>query len=170
MNSLNFAIENFKKNIYNYKFISSSNLLYLIIILIFIYIAYSIYKKYIIPKISPDFVLNKEIKIDNLTKNQPKIIFFKTNWCPYCNSDDVLLSIKKIKKEIEDNNTNKKTEDKILFITVDCDENKEICKKYNVNTYPEIKLLYENEIYDFEAKIDYKNLSEFLKAIIVDFN
>jgi len=169
MNSLNFAIENLKKNIYNYKFVSSSNLLYLIIILIFIYIAYSIYNKYIIPKISPDFVLNKEIKMDNLTKNQPKIIFFKTNWCPYCNSDNVLLSKKKIKKKIEDNNTNRKTEDKIVFITVDCDENKDICKKYNVNTYPEIKLLYENEIYDFEAKIDYKNLSEFLTAIIDNF-
>ena len=53
----------------------------------------------------------------------------------------------------------------ISLVSVNCDENKSIADKYEVDGYPTVKLIYKNKVYDFDAKVTKDNLVEFLDSI-----
>ena len=55
---------------------------------------------------------------------------------------------------------------KIIFKEIDCDQDIEIADKFKVNGYPSIKLVYENKIYDYDAKPNKETLYQFLNSIL----
>ena len=85
------------------------------------------------------------------------VYYFYTTWCPYC-----------VKARPEWNKFTKYWEQKkknnytLLFSEIDCDKNESLASKYDVETYPCIKLIKDGKVYDFDAKPTLENLNKFL--------
>lgn len=90
------------------------------------------------------------------------LYLFYTEWCPHC---------KKAKPEwetLKNNYSGAKTvnEYKINFVEVDCEANPDLANKFNVEGYPTIKMVKGNQIIEFDAKPEVKNLEEFLSTVL----
>lgn len=161
---------NFKKNITDQLTSSINDIQYkpqililpAILILIFSIIGYILFSKNIKDFINKKFVLNKEFINENNINNDKNatIIYFYTEWCPYCkksrpewNSFKELLQLQSFKETIS-------------LKEVDCDKNPEIADNYNIEGYPTIKLIYKDEVYDYDAKPESKTLLQFVESII----
>ena len=68
--------------------------------------------------------------------------FFKTEWCPYCNSSK--REWNNFKRYVKNLNETREEEDIITAIEIDCDSQEDICSKYNVETFPTIKIIHKN--------------------------
>ena len=87
------------------------------------------------------------------------IYYFYTSWCPYCI---------KARPEWDKFKTyweNKKKNNYVLiFSEIDCDKNESLASKYEIETYPSIKLVKDGKIYDYDAKPSLENLNKFLNV------
>jgi protein disulfide-isomerase A1 len=104
------------------------------------------------------YLLQKKFK--KKVSNDPKVcelFYFYTSWCPYCKK--AFVEWNKFKSEwnykILDGYT-------IQFQEVDCDINEALASKYNVDTYPTIKLIKDGTAIDFDAKPTVDSLTRFL--------
>lgn len=94
--------------------------------------------------------------------NTPKVgefFYFYTSWCPYCKK--AFVEWNKFKSE-----WNYKTLDgyTLKFQEVDCDINEALAAKYNVDTYPTIKLVKDGVVFDYDAKPTLDSLTLFLST------
>ena len=106
------------------------------------------------------YILKRKFTKKTPTTNEPKsceLFFFYTSWCPYCKK--AVVEWNKFKSE-----WNHKTLDgySILFREVDCDINESLATKYNVTTYPTIKLMKDDTVIDYDAKPTVDSLTRFL--------
>ena len=87
------------------------------------------------------------------------IYYFYTSWCPYCI---------KARPEWDKFKTyweNKKKNNYVLiFSEIDCDKNESLASKYEIETYPSVKLVKDGKIYDYDAKPSLENLNKFLNV------
>ena len=160
-------IKNIQKDIKSYiNITNSSNFFYIIIFFIlFTVISYIIFSKFIIPRFISNNPLNKEIKIsDESNSNEISVMLFKTEWCPYCKNAEKEWN--KFKKYIKNINNSREDNEKITTSIIDCDKNDKLANKYNIEGYPTVKMIHKNKIYDFDAKVNYNNLTEFLNIKI----
>jgi thioredoxin 1 len=92
---------------------------------------------------------------DTVTK-QCEMIYFYTTWCPYC---------KRARPEwdaFKEEWANKKINGYLItFTEVDCDINETTANKYDVKSYPTIKLIKEGQVYDFDARPTSDSLTQF---------
>jgi thiol-disulfide isomerase/thioredoxin len=134
-----------------------SLILPIFIILLFSIISYILFSKNIKEFINKKFVLNKEfVNKDTDNNNNATIIYFYTEWCPYCkkwNSFKDLVDLQSFKETL-------------TLKEVDCDKNPEIADNYKIDGYPTIKLIYNGEVYDYDAKPESKTLLQFVESII----
>ena len=153
------------KLIFNRAFSDKLFLIFILfLILIFIAMAIFAYNNYIKPEIDNKHLLNKEFrgKSDDSEQNDALIIYFFTEWCPYC---------KKAKPEWDKfqeyvKNVNNTNDYKINLLTIDCDKKPEMANKYNIEGYPTIKLIHKGKTYDYDAKPDKQHLVDFLESSI----
>lgn len=145
----------------NLNFVSGRMLFILLGIGLFVFIAYWIYKYYIYPRHSIDYVTNKEFA-QPITNKSVNIILFYTEWCPH--SQKAL----KIWNEYEQKNRGKIINGySVKYIKYDCDKNESKADEYNIQGYPTIKLVKENgEIIEFDAKPEKETLDEFLNTTL----
>ena len=160
MNNIDKVLMQMKENFNNL----TNNRLLIIFAILWLFttaiIAYFTYDSYIKPMIT-QHKLNKEFVNKDDNSDDILVMYFYTEWCPYC---------KKAKPEWNKfesyvDNKNKNIDYTINLTSVNCDENKSIADKYNVDGYPSIKLLYKNKVYDYDAKVTKDNLVEFLDSI-----
>jgi len=138
-------------------------LLIIILAIIISGVFYFVYNNYIKNSIIKNHSLNKEfISRDKNTSNDVLIMFFYTEWCPYCKQ--ALPEIKKFENHIASQNA--KNDYVITLTKIDCDKNSTIADKYKVEGYPTIKLIYKNEVYNYDAKPNNANLIKFLETSI----
>tara|TARA_X000000368_G_scaffold400580_2_gene372586 strand:- start:10296 stop:10781 length:486 start_codon:yes stop_codon:yes gene_type:complete len=129
--------------------------------LLFIFgLAFYIYKSYIRPKLS-EHKLNKEFINKENNSEDIRIMYFYTEWCPYCKKAKPEWS----KFQTYINNITRNLDYNIYLTTINCDEQKDLADKYNIEGYPTVKLIYKSDVYDFDAKITKNNLIEFLESI-----
>ena len=86
-----------------------------------------------------------------------EVYYFYTTWCPYCVK--ARPEWNKFKKYWEQKKKNNYT---LLFSEIDCDKNESLASKYDVETYPCIKLIKDGKVYDYDAKPTLENLNKFL--------
>jgi thiol-disulfide isomerase/thioredoxin len=88
-----------------------------------------------------------------------EFFYFYTAWCPYCKK--AFVEWNKFKSE-----WNYKTLDgyTLKFQEVDCDINEALASKYNVDTYPTIKLVKDGVVIDYDAKPTLDSLTLFLST------
>lgn len=131
-----------------------------ICLVIFIIIGIVYYYKIVYPKyVNKSYVDNREFIQKDAKSNEATLYFFYTEWCP--------LS-KKAEPEwnaFKENTGGSYDGVKVTFIDVDCDKNAEEADKFNINGYPTIKLVYNDKIYEYDAKPDRNTLGKFLTDI-----
>ena len=155
------------KNIVN-EIIRDKKLIMLVVILIILFTSlfFFVYNNYIKSFITKNHSLNREfISKDNkkIYNNDVLIIFFYTEWCPYCKQ--ALPEIRKFEDYIVSENS--KNDFVITLTKIDCDKDSTIADKYKIESYPTIKLIYKNEIYNYDAKPNRSNLIKFVETSIV---
>lgn len=158
-------------------------LLYLAIIALFIYVAHETYYKYILPRLNPNFVPNKEFINKNKDMELPfpfpgppdlpdpdnpddpnntgelaELLFFCVKWCPHCKKADPEWN--KIVKKFDGQKINKST---IFFKKIDCEDNEALADRYKIQGYPTIKLEKGDQIIEYNAKPNAETLEEFLR-------
>lgn len=140
-----------------------SNKKFLIVLLItvcFILAAVYTYKKYVTPRINPDYVTNNEYSQGVSAKGPADLYFFYTAWCPHCKIAKPVWA--ELKKKVEDGPPIKGI--KVNFIEVDCDKDTATADTFNVKGYPTIKLVKGNQIIEYDAKPNVDTLMEFLQT------
>jgi thiol-disulfide isomerase/thioredoxin len=139
----------------------------ILFLLILTFVIYYIYTKYYSTKLLDLYKPNNE-KMPLWTKdnsNVVEIMFFFANWCPHCKTAKPEWE----KTKAEYNNTEMDGY-KIVFVDVDCtnpdSKTTTMMDKYNVEGYPTIILLKNNEVITYDAKVTYDHLVEFLKSAL----
>ena len=135
-----------------------------IISIIFIWLGTYVFNTYVKPLINKNYVANKEF-IDHNKKDDNEVIiyFFYTDWCPYCKKAKPEWN--EFKKEVNESVFYSNSYN-IVFEEIDCDKNTSLANKYKIDSYPTIKLVYQNKIYDYDAKPNSDNLMAFLEGSI----
>jgi thiol-disulfide isomerase/thioredoxin len=87
------------------------------------------------------------------------LYYFYTTWCPYCTK--ARPEWNKFKAHW---NNKKKNNYTLLFSEIDCDKNESLASKYEVETYPCIKLIKDGKIYNYDAKPNIENLNQFVNS------
>ena len=137
--------------------------------IIFIGVIFWVYGNYIAPKINPDYDANNEYIYDKNEKDIDKnvtITMFYTTWCPHCkvaradgggwnsskNAIPHINGYNIIWKEVDGEKEEKKM--------------KAFEKKYGVEIdgYPSIFLVKDNNIIEFNSQINQKNLTAFIST------
>ena len=150
-------IKNINENIMNLLTNKKFIILSIILFIIFLGLSIYIYINYIKPRIFNNYVANSEF-IDPGKDNKIIIMYFYTEWCPYCKV--AFQEWSKFKKKV-----NERTFDiPIIFKEIDCDIYTEVADEYNIEGYPTIKLLYKENVYEYDAKPDNIHLMEFLEG------
>jgi thiol-disulfide isomerase/thioredoxin len=156
-------LQNVSKNL------NLNTLIYILAAILFISLAYYIYNKFIAPKLNPKYVPNREIMTGDETSNvgqkQAELLFFFANWCPHCKTAKPIWE--NVKSQYENKTINGY---KLIFTPVDCtkesDETENMMNKYNVEGFPTIKLLKDNQIIEYDAKVTKETLEQFINTII----
>jgi len=93
MPSMSGTINNVKGMLFNKKF-----LIIMIVVVIFLGVAFYVYNTYVAPRINPDFVPNREFD-DGESSDSAVIYFFTVDWCPYSKKAKPIW--KKLKKQFD---------------------------------------------------------------------
>jgi thiol-disulfide isomerase/thioredoxin len=116
-------------------------------------------------KIKESFKANNEISYTSEDAKEAKVCFFHVDWCPHCKT--ALPEWNKFKDEMNGTQIKGYT---IKCIDYNCtSETAEITSlinKYNIEGYPTIKLIKDNEVYDYDAKPTYSYLKQFCYTMI----
>jgi thiol-disulfide isomerase/thioredoxin len=139
--------------------------IFLTIILLIAAIVY-VYKKYLVPKMNPPYVPNKEFVEKGAEDKEVELMIFTVDWCPYCKK--AMPIWKKFKEEYDGKKINGYT---VHFTTINCTdeknaETKELLNKYNIDGYPTIKLLKDGEVISYDAKPELETLQQFLQTVL----
>lgn len=138
----------------------------LLLITIFSIVSFFYYKRIILPRLNNKYIANKEfIPKDNDINSEfkPKhatLYYFYTTWCPHCKAANPHWQ----SLQTETNGNVKGIN--IIFKDVDCEQDTTTADKFKINSYPTIKLIYNNTIYDYDAKPDKNTLIQFLNSVL----
>lgn len=140
--------------------LSGYNIIISIVVLIALIIAVKyVWDNYVGPKLNTKYVSNKEFVEKTDGNNVAEIYFFYTEWCPHCkNARPEWDKFKEMIGEKKINNNN------IYFYEVDCDKDTATANKFKVEGYPTIKMIYNDQIYEYDAKPDANNLQQFVNV------
>ena len=160
--NFNTYLENSKIFLHRITYDKKQILFVTILIIIFILVSVFVYNNYIKNFIEKNHSVNREFVETRDTNNDVLILYFYTEWCPYCKQ--ALSEIKKFEEYITTLNA---TNDYIITLTkIDCDKSSTIADKYKIENYPSIKLIYKKEVYTYDAKPSKEHLKQFLETSI----
>jgi len=131
-----------------------------LLVLMFITLMLLLYNNYIKDIISKKHVLNSEY-VNNVNKqDEILVLYFYTEWCPYCKQS--MPEINRFEEHIKGENGSANYN--ITLTKIDCDKQTTIADKYKIEAYPSIKLIYKNKVYDYDARPNKTNLIQFLET------
>ena len=132
----------------------------ILVSLIFIIIALYTYRRFVSERINRDYVANSEFN-NTGDKKSADMYFFYTTWCPHCKTAKPIWT--DFKNEMADKKVNGV---KINFFEVDCDKDTATSDKFNVKGFPTIKIMYGNQIIEYDAKPSKDTLIEFVNSAL----
>lgn len=147
--------EQLKNLVYNKNFLMITGL-----VVLFIGLAIYIYREYVIPRMNPSYVANKEFVRGSEQEGDVEaadLYLFYTTWCPHCKTTKPIWQ--KLKDQVGEAGVNGV---KINFIEIDCDKDKDTANKFKVEGYPTIKMVHNNQVIEYDAKPNLDTLKQFL--------
>ena len=130
--------------------------------LIFIIIGIVFFIKYVKPFLNRKYVDNREFLPKDNANKSATLYFFYTDWCPL--SKKALVEWNAFKEEFGKSNNGIN----VNFIDVDCDKDTDTADRFNITEYPTIKLVFNEKIYEYDAKPDRVILHKFLNEIFTN--
>ena len=143
----------------------------IIIILFFLFIIILVgsyfYKKYATPKFNQNF---KNVANENQLNGGATVdmYFFSADWCPHCVK--AKPEWKSFSDEYHDTTVNNY---KIACHSIDCTENGkddpivlELMQKYDVTSFPTLKVRMDDNTIDFDSKITRSSLDKFVNSVV----
>ena len=165
MPSLSGSVDTVRGVLFNKKF-----LIIMVIVVIFLGVAFYVYNTYIAPRINPDFVPNREFTTDGEIKNAT-LYFFTVDWCPYSKKAKPIWN--KIKKQFDGKSINNIT---LSFAEIDGEKDEHQLESFEneylapndkkIDGYPSIWMVKGNQVVEFDAKPDKNSLTEFINAML----
>lgn len=152
----------FFSNIFGNLKMNTTTILLVLAVIFFIILAVYYYFYHF----SPRFNITENYE-NNSKSNQKvaEVLFFYTDWCPHCKV------AKPVWSEIETEYENKTINGyKLIFTSVNCtnetQEIDEMLNKYKIEGYPTIKLLKDDQIIEYDAKVNKDTMKQFLNTVI----
>jgi thiol-disulfide isomerase/thioredoxin len=144
-----------------------TNIIIIFLVGLFIGITVSYYNKHI-SKTDDNYKANKElIKGGSKSNTTAELLLFYADWCPNCTTAKPEWTA--IKEQYEGTTVNGY---KLLFTEIDCSninaDLEKIMDKYNIEGYPTIKLIKDNYVVEYDAKVTQKTLDKFINTILSD--
>lgn len=97
--------------------------------------------------------------------NEAEILLFYTDWCPHCKSSKPAWN--EVKQKYENKMINGHN---IIFNEINCteetDEVSELLNRYSIEGYPTVKMIKNNQVIEFDAKLTKENLEKFLNTAL----
>lgn len=141
---------------------NSTIVIIITIFLLFFGVAFYTYYYFIKPRIDKIYKPNKEY-INNDESKVAELYYFYTEWCPHCkNANPVMEQL----KEYLASKNNKINNVEIITHYIDCEKNPEVAESFKVESYPTIKLFYDDNIVEYDAKPQLDNLIEFCESTL----
>ena len=134
------------------------------VIILLVIFAYYTYKQYVSSKTS--FKANREhmTKDQNSNKTATLMLFY-VDWCPHCKTAKPEWD--SLKSEYEGKNINGYT---VMLVEHNCtnesDEVSQLMDKYNIEGYPTIKLIKDNQVIEYDAKPTKSTMEQFLNTVL----
>lgn len=125
-----------------------------------------LYYRYVIPTMKPKHNANREVANSAAGGNKrAELLFFYATWCPHCKSAKPIWD--QLRSEYQNKTINGY---KVIFTEVDCTEEtaetERLMNQYNVEGYPTIKLLKDNQVIEYDAKPNKETLEKFLHTVL----
>ena len=165
MPNLNNTMNNVKGLLFNKKF-----LIIMVIVSIFLGIAFYVYNSYIAPRINPDFIPNREFDGPDNVKNAT-LYFFSVDWCPYSKKAKPVW--KKVKSKFNNKEINNIT---LYFKEIDGEKNETELENFEteylapndkkIDGYPSIWMVKGDQVIEYYAKPDVNSLTEFINSML----
>ena len=141
---------------------TTTMVLFVIAIIIFIIIGYFTYKELTTSKAA--FHANRE-HIPQETGKEAELVLFYVDWCPHCKT--AKPEWEKLKSEYEGKTINGYT---MIFTEHNCTnetaEVEQLMNKYKIEGYPTIKLIKDNQVIEYDAKPTKSTMEQFLNTVL----
>lgn len=134
-------------------------------IVVLILLAVYVYNRSLKKQLKPDYVENREF-VEQNGSNEAQVIFFTVDWCPHCKKSKPVWE--EFCEKYNDKVINGHTVSCETFNCTDDKDNmvKRTMDKYNIEGFPTIKMIVNNEVYDYEAKPTMEHLEEWLHVTL----
>lgn len=110
----------------------------------------------------------QDVANENLRNEDATVMFFNTDWCPHCKSAkpewDAFVS---------QNDKRILNGYKIKCVDVNCTDESDsnvasMIDKYNIESFPTVKMLKKNQVIEFDSKISSSALESFMNIMLTD--
>jgi thiol-disulfide isomerase/thioredoxin len=120
----------------------------IVIFMIISFVVYRQYKKKIISNPNNEYIKNDKLG---------QLMLFYASWCPY--SKSTLKQWYSYKENYKGNYN-------LSFVEIDCDKYTDLADNYNIDSYPTIILLKDDQKYIFDAEMNDATLTQFINTIM----
>jgi len=139
----------------------------LIVSIVFIIVSYLVIQKYKQKYIKNEGLMNDVANANTRKINEvATIMMFHVDWCPHCKT--AKPDWDQFKSQYDGKVVNGFT---IKCIDHNCTNDKDskvqsLLNKYNIESYPTVKMLKREEVFDFDSKITKSSLSSFVNVML----
>ena len=163
MDSVNNGMSAVKGMLFNKKFI-----IILVVIAIFIGVAFWVYTTYVAPSINPDYVPNREFT-DGEGSNTADLFMFSVDWCPYSKA------AKPVWKKLTEKYNGQEVNGTLLQVKeIDGDKQAQELENFEskylngkkIDGYPSIYMVKDDKVVEYEAKPKLDTLKEFINSVL----
>ena len=163
MDSVNNGMNAVKGMLFNKKFI-----IILVVIAIFIGVAFWVYTTYVAPSINPDYVPNREFT-DGEGSNTADLFMFSVDWCPYSKA------AKPVWKKLTKKYNGQEVNGTLLQVKeIDGDKQAQELENFEskylngkkIDGYPSIYMVKDDKVVEYEAKPKLDTLKEFINSVL----
>jgi thiol-disulfide isomerase/thioredoxin len=149
-------------------------LIILVLLILFIALAFWVYTTYVAPKLNPEYKDNKEFISsgdDEGAVTNANIYAFYTDWCPHCKTN-IIAADSGWKKTMDKYNGQQINGVTVTFVEVNGEKEEGTLQSFesdhnvNITGFPTIYLVKGDNVIEFDSDITQDNLTNFLNTTL----
>ena len=153
-----------------YKYLVSNKRNILIVTMLILFVSIALYFSINILRKNKDVMYIKDVSNANRREKSADVLFFHTDWCPHC-----VKALPTWKTFVDTYDKKVVNGYKVNCVGgrngIDCSnaeepKTDEMRKKYKINSFPSLKMVKDDLVIDFDAKITTDNLGKFVNSVL----